>query len=51
MLPLSSSGVRSVLSDCFHDSESDELRSSLVEDTAESLFDGSKILTNRFFNI
>lgn len=37
MLVLSSSGVCSVLSDCFHDSESDELRSSLLEDTAESL--------------
>lgn len=37
MLVLSSSGVCSVLSDCFHDSESEELRSSLLEDTVESV--------------
>lgn len=37
ILPLSSSGVCSVLSDCFQDSESEELRSSLLEDTVESL--------------
>lgn len=43
MLVLSSSGVRSVLSDCFHDSESEELRSSLLEDTVGSLvLDGSR---------
>lgn len=44
MLVLSSSGVCSVLSGCFHESESEELRSSLLEDTVESLFDGSKLI-------